>query len=58
MKHLSRREREGPAPQAWEGEELRSFRPILNHRTPSSSQASPGPLLLPLGEGHEIGRSK
>jgi len=26
MEHLSQREREGPAPEAWEGEGLRCFR--------------------------------
>ena len=47
--HLSRREREG--------EGLRSIRPILNHRNPSSSHSASlrGPLLLPSGEGIKRG---
>ena len=31
LEHLSRREREGPAPQAWEGEGLRGFRRKRRH---------------------------
>jgi hypothetical protein len=44
LEHLSRREREGPAPFAREGEGLRSIRPILNHLNPSPSRFA-GPSL-------------
>ena len=43
--------RRGPRCEAsWEDEGVRSVRTVLKHRTPSPSQASPGPLPLPTGE--------
>ena len=44
MEHLSRREREGPAPYAREGEGLRSIGLFLVHRNPSPSRFA-GPSL-------------
>jgi error-prone DNA polymerase len=46
--HLSRREREGRAPQAWEGEGLQAADVNLQHRTPSSSHRfAAGPSFSP-----------